>query len=129
MFILSRQGRYGMLVVALMGLLGAGISIYDYITPGSGIDGAEGTLLVIASSALIFLAGLVEALLVSMPRRLRGTLTVLMLLGILGTGVAAYFLESDALLLLMIIAVLGWFVYVFAPRGSGYPRAAMGGAR
>lgn len=129
MVTLSRQSRYGMLAVALMGLLGLAISVYNYVTPGSGIDGAEGTLLVIVSSALIFIAGLVLALVASLPRWLRGTLTVLMLLGILGTGLAAYFLESTVLIVLMVIALVGWLVYALAPGGSSYARPAMGGAQ
>jgi hypothetical protein len=110
---LSPLRRYSLIVIAAMGLTGAVISIYNYITPGSGIDGEAGTLLVLVSSLLILLAALAGAY-IRLPSWLGATFRVLLLLGILGTGLAAYFLESTFLLAAMIVALAGWLVQALA---------------
>ncbi len=43
-------------------------------------------------------------------------LAILALLGILGTGFAAWLLESNTLIALMAICLLGWLVRLFRPR-------------
>jgi hypothetical protein len=115
-----------MLLAALAGLLGVIMSVYDYLTPGTGIDGEQGTILVIISSVLILLAALYEALGSSIAKWLRATLTMLLLLGIVGTGLAAYFLEAQILLVLMAVALVGWLLYAFS---SGSRPAIDTGAR
>ena len=49
-------------------------------------------------------------------RALHVILAILALLGILGTGFAAWLLESNVLLVLMTICLLGWLVRLFRPR-------------
>ena len=107
-------------VMALASAAGLALSVYDDLTPGTGIDHTWGALLVVVSSALIGLAAIALALVGAMPRWLRGILLVLLLLGILGTGCAAYFLEANVLLALMAVALLGWLYHMFGVRpGTG----------
>jgi len=116
-------------VMALASAAGLAVSVYDDLTPGTGIDHTWGALLVVVSSALIGLASLALALFGSMPRWLRGIVLVLLLLGILGTGCAAYFLEANVLLALMAVALLGWLYHMFGARpgiGPGQVQATRG---
>ena len=101
--------------MAFAALLGAIVSIYNYITPLTGIDGTGGALLVIISSLLLLGAGIIlSAGWVS--GALRIILVVLSALGIIGTAFAAYLLESQDLLFLMIVCALGWLIYLFQRR-------------
>jgi len=116
-------------VMALASAAGLALSVYDDLTPGTGIDHTWGALLVVVSSALIGLAAIALALVGAMPRWLRGILLVLLLLGILGTGCAAYFLEANVLLALMAVALLGWLYHMFGARpgiGPGQVQATRG---
>jgi hypothetical protein len=111
-------------LMAFAALLGAVVSIYNYITPLTGIDGTGGALLVIISSLLLLGAGIIlSAGWVS--GALRIILVVLSALGIIGTAFAAYLLESQELLFLMIVCALGWLIYLFQRRR----RAPMRGAQ
>lgn len=94
------------------------LNVYDYLAVGTGIDHTEGAILVILSSALVALAALVLALGTSIHRGLRVTLQVLLLLGILGTGLAAWFLESQWLIGLMVVALIGWVLCLRWPERS-----------
>ena len=93
------------LLVALSAAVGLAASIYSYIDQASGIDGTEGALLVIISSALIAGAALAIGL-TDMPSVLRLILEVLIVLGILGTMAAAYLLMSWILLGTMVAAIV-----------------------
>lgn len=109
--------EYGARIVSLAALLGAAVSLYNYFEPLSGIAGTPGAILVIASALILFALGLVMA---ADPRgsAFRVFLAVSSLLAIVGTGIAAHLLNSRALLALMFIALLGWFVHLFKPRNA-----------
>jgi len=100
------------------------ISIFNYFWTGNGIHGTAGALLVVVSSVL--LAGAAAALLFAgnMGRGLRGTLVVLILLDIIGTGLAAYFLEATWLIAAMAVALIGWILRLVS---DAAPRRATGG--
>ena len=91
--------------------LGTAVSLNNYMTPLSGIDGTPGALLVIASTLILCVAGLALSF-----GELRGAPWVLLtgacLLGIAGTAFAAYLLNSRMLLILMYVCVLGWCLHV-----------------
>ena len=109
--------NYGARLISLAAILGAAVSIYNYITPLSGIDGTPGAIVVIVSTLILFLFGLVMGL----PLRnaaCRSSLVVLTLLGIAGTAFAAYLLNSMALLALMALCFLGLLIYLFTPRAA-----------
>ena len=117
----------GAWIMAATATVATALSVYNYLTRGTGIDHTPGALLVVISSALILLAALVLALAPSTPRWVRVVLEILLLLGVLGTALAAYFLEAYALLGLMAVALVGWLVLVLS--GSGDARLVPGPAR
>ncbi|BAT59554.1 hypothetical protein GJW-30_1_02087 [Variibacter gotjawalensis] len=100
-------------VIAIAALLGAVVSLYNYVTPLTGIDGTGGALLVIVSS--LILAG--AAILLATCRLgtfLRRFLKFSALLDIAGTSFAAYLLETQSLLALMAVCFVAWLLMVFA---------------
>lgn len=97
-------------VMAVCSAIGLAVSIYNYFQP-DGVGGSGGALLVIVSSALILAASFVRRL---ASQGWRITLGVLLFLGILGTGFAAYMLEAWLLLGLMALAMIGWLVSIAA---------------
>ena len=112
-----RRSAIGTWVIALSSILGAALSLYNYLTPGTGIDHTPGAMLVIISSVLILLASF--TLLLDLQRWFRGLLLILLLIGILGTGLAAYFLEASVLVALMVLALFGWFVRMLGGPSEG----------
>lgn len=100
--------RYGGWLVMAGAAIALCIAVFDYFTASSHIDHSGGVLLVIGAMVLLLAAALVVY-----PDRtgvawLRGLLKVLIVLDILGSGFAAYMLESTALLVLMAIALIGY---------------------
>jgi hypothetical protein len=98
-----RPGGVGLILLA--GHLGAAAALYDYFSPTTGIDHTGGVALVLVSCVLMVLAAL--AVSTTIPSGLTGTLVFLILLDILGTGTAAWFLESGLVMTAMAIAALG----------------------
>lgn len=113
--------RYGIWLMALASVLALALSIYNYLDRGTGIDHTGGALLVIISSALILLASILLATVPTVPGWLRSTFTVLLFLGVLGTAAAAYFLETQILIGLMAIALIGWLWQAFTSRSHTRP--------
>lgn len=112
--IVNRVGDWVLVVASVAAL---GVSMFNYLTPGNGIAGSGGALMVVVSSALMSLAALVLTVARVGKRSLRATIDVLLLLGILGTGFAAYMLEADVLLAATALAFVGWVArLVAAPR-------------
>jgi mannose/fructose/N-acetylgalactosamine-specific phosphotransferase system component IID len=101
----------------LAGVLGAAAGIYDFYTLATGIDGTGGVELVIASCLLMIFGALMVLILGS--GLFAGIFLFLLLLDIIGTGVAAYFLESGLILGAMVLAALGWILHM-----NRYGRAA-----
>ena len=112
-------------------LLGAGaaaglcLALFNYFWPSTGIHGTPGALLVVVSTALVLGASLLMALVRPKGLALRVFLNVSTLLGVTGTGVAAYFLEAYVLVAFMAVGLVGWFWHiVFGPPEPGLRRAA-----
>ncbi|MBC7168291.1 hypothetical protein, partial [Phenylobacterium sp.] len=87
--------------------------VYSYFTPATGIDGTPGALLVIVSTTLLAGAALLIGFVAALPGWGRITLLTLCLLDVLGTGLAAYFLQAWVLLAAMALALLAWLVLAF----------------
>ena len=100
-----RPGGAGLMLIA--GLLGATAALYDYVTPATGIDHTGGVVLVLMSCILMLLAA--YAVLAMRPGALTSVLVFLIFLDILGTGTAAWFLESGLVMAAMAIAAVGFF--------------------
>lgn len=105
----------GAWLMALAALAGLAVSIANYFSRDSGIAGEPGTLLVIASTAILLVAAVILARAARLGGFLRGFLVIGCLIDIFGTGFAAYLLESQALLWLMAVALVGWLLHVFGP--------------
>ena len=112
--------RYGLWLLVVLSALGLIASLLYYFLPHTGVDGALGVLIVIVSTALMLAASAALALW-ALRGAARGVLLALILLDILGTGLAAYMLEADYLLALMALALIAWAFELFArprPRPS-----------
>ncbi len=105
---LDEPGAWLMTAGSALGLL---VALIDYFWRGD-ISHTRGVLLVIVSSALLLGAALLLA--IRAPHGgLGATLVALAGLDILATGFAAWMLEADWLLGLMIVAAVGWIINVF----------------
>lgn len=95
-------------------LLGLAVSLYNYLAPLSGIDGTPGAILVIASTTILALLGCL--LLGATHRGWRAFLLFGSFTDIAGTAFAGYLLESQALIVLMAAALIGWVAILFRRR-------------
>lgn len=100
----------GASLMLLAGVLGAAAAAYDFYTAATGIDGTGGVELVIASSLLMVFGALMVIVLA--PGFMAGIFLLLLLLDVIGTGVAGYFLESPMIMGAMALAALGWLLHV-----------------
>jgi len=110
------MSRGGAWLVAIAAIAGFAVSVANYFNPESGIAGEPGTILVIASTALLAVFGWLMS---GDGRRgvfFRIFIIVSSLLNIAGTGFAGYLLHSQALLVLMLVGLLGWLFHVFRRR-------------
>lgn len=109
--------RIGAWLIAVAATAGCIVSIVNYLDPASGIAGEAGTILVIASTALLALFGW---LLGDDGRRgvFRVFIVTSSLLDIVGTGLAGYLLHSQALVLLMLVSLAAWLAHVFFRRAA-----------
>ena len=106
----------GAWVVVIAAVVGFAVSVANYFNPQSGIAGEPGTILVIASTALLAVFGWLLS-----GDGWRGTffrifIVVSSFLNIVGTGFAGYLLHSWTLLILMLVGLVGWLFYVFRRR-------------
>ena len=119
-----RFANRGAWLLAASAAAGLCLSLFNYFWPTTGIDGTPGALLVVVSTALVLAAALVMALYRSKPLWLRVVLNVSTLLGLIGTGLAAYFLEAYVLIGFMALGLLGWFWHmILGPREPGHLEA------
>ena len=109
----ARKRDLGASVIIVGALLGLAVSICNYISsvgflaPNSSVAGEPGAMLVIVSTALLAVAGLVLAAEVR-SRAVRWFFGIAGLLDIVGTAAAAWFLDSNVLIGLMVVCFLGW---------------------
>jgi len=109
----ARKRDLGASVIVVGALLGLAVSIYNYISPvgflapNASVAGEPGAMLVIVSTALLAIAGLVLAAEVR-HRAVKWFFAMAGLLDIVGTAAAAWFLNSNVLIGLMVVCFLGW---------------------
>jgi hypothetical protein len=96
----------------LASLIAIAICVYDYCTPETGLIGTGGVLLVAGAAGLMLLASLVLAIVPSRSGLLQGFLVVSILLDIIGSSVAGYFLESPIIMAAEALALIGWLMNV-----------------
>src|SRR3954464_5011568 len=86
------------------------ICVYDYYTPETGLIGTGGVVLVAIAALLMFLASLTMALVPNRSCLLQGFLVVSIILDIIGSSVAGYFLESPVIMAAEALALIGWLI-------------------
>ena len=104
----------GAWLIVLASLITIAICVYDYYTPETGLIGSGGVILVAGAAVLMLLAALVMA---KMPNRgalVQTFLTVSILLDIIGSSVAGYFLESPVIMGAQALALIGWLINVIS---------------
>ncbi|MBO0904970.1 hypothetical protein [Jiella sonneratiae] len=104
----------GAWLVVAASAVGSVVALVNLVNDGNGIAWSFGAWLVLVSSLLVVVAGVILALHLALSGWLRGVLAILLLLGILGTGAAAYFLTAWILLVAMGVALVGWVIHVAA---------------
>jgi hypothetical protein len=108
----QRHSTRGAWLIILASLITITICVYDYYTPETGLIGTGGVELVAASAGLMLLASLVLAMVPSRSGLLQGFLVVSILLDIIGSSVAGYFLESPIIMAAEALALIGWLMNV-----------------
>jgi hypothetical protein len=104
----------GAWLIVLASLITIAICVYDYYTPETGLIGTGGVILVAGAAVLMLLASLVMA---KMPNRgalVQTFLVVSILLDIIGSSVAGYFLESPVIMAAQALALIGWLINVIS---------------
>lgn len=102
----------GAWLILLGSVVTGAICIYDYVTPETGLIGTGGVVLVAIGAALMFLTALVLAAKPNRGAVLQGFLVVSILLDIIGSSVAGYFLESPVIMVAQALALIGWLMNV-----------------
>ena len=108
----SRHSTRGAWLIILASLIVMAICVYDYYTPETGLIGTGGVILVAVAGPLMLLASLVLALVPNRSCLLQGFLVVSILLDIIGSSVAGYFLESPVIMAAEALALIGWLMNV-----------------
>jgi uncharacterized membrane protein YhaH (DUF805 family) len=108
----SRHSTRGAWLIVLASLIAMAICVYDYYTPETGLIGTGGVVLVAVAGLLMFLAALTMALKSMRSGLLQGFLVISILLDIIGSSVAGYFLESPVIMAAEALALIGWLLNV-----------------
>ena len=104
---LFRPSGYGSWALIVASLIGLALAVFNYLNRGDGIAYSPGALLVLVSTVLILAASIVVLIDLGLPAWLGGVLYGLIILGLIGTGLAAWFLDSYWLTALMIVGLIG----------------------
>jgi len=108
----SRHSTRGAWLIILASLIVMAICVYDYYTPETGLIGTGGTILVAVAGLLMLLAALVVAKVPNRSCLLQNFLVVSILLDIIGSSAAGYFLESPVIMAAQALALIGWLMNV-----------------
>jgi hypothetical protein len=108
----QKHSTRGAWLIILASLIAMAICAYDYYTPETGLIGTGGVILVGASAVLMLLASLVLAGVPNRPCFLQYFLVTAILLDIIGSSVAGYFLESPVIMAAEALALIGWLMNV-----------------
>lgn len=104
----------GAWLIVLASLITIAICIYDYYTPETGLIGTGGVVLVAGAGVLMLLASLSMAKFPNRPRFVQLFLVISIILDIIGSSVAGYFLESPVIMAAQALALVGWLMNVIS---------------
>ncbi|MBN9587906.1 MAG: hypothetical protein BGN85_09160 [Alphaproteobacteria bacterium 64-11] len=102
----------GAWLIILASVITVAICIYDYYTPETGLIGTGGVVLVAGAAVLMLLAALAMHFYAARPRWLQYFLVISILLDIIGSSVAGYFLESPVIMAAQALALIGWLMQI-----------------
>ena len=106
---------WGLWLLALAAVAGTALAVYSYYLD-LGVNHTDGVLLVVGTTLIMWVVTLVLISAVAMWRWLRGIILLLLLIDIVGTAAAAWFLEIWILIAFMAVALVGWLAHVgFGP--------------
>ncbi|MBA2589497.1 MAG: hypothetical protein H0U98_12840 [Alphaproteobacteria bacterium] len=108
----QRHSTRGAWLIMLASLITIAICVYDYYTPETGLIGTGGVVTVAGAGALMLAASLTLGLVPNRSGFLQGFLVVSILLDIIGSSVAGYFLESPVIMAAQALALIGWLINV-----------------
>ena len=108
----QRHSTRGAWLITLASLIVMAICVYDYYTPETGLIGTGGLITVAVAGALMLMASLTMGLVAIRGCFLQGFLVVSILLDIIGSSVAGYFLESPVIMAAEALALIGWLMNV-----------------
>ena len=108
----QKHSTRGAWLIVLASLIAMAICVYDYYTPETGLIGTGGVMLVAVAGLLMFLASLTLKLVPNRSCFLQGFLVVSIILDIIGSSVAGYFLESPVIMAAEALALIGWLMNV-----------------
>ena len=108
----QRHSTRGAWLILLASLIAIVVCVYDYYTPKTGLIGTGGVILVAGAAVLMLLASLTLAAVPNRSGLLQGFLVVSILLDIIGSSVAGYFLESPIIMAAQALALIGWLINV-----------------
>jgi hypothetical protein len=106
----------GSTLVCSGALVGAAVSVANYLSPDSGIAGTPGAILAIVSTIILLGFGLIMRGYAGRGRVFRTLVAAFALVTIVGTAFAGYLLESETLVALMMACLAGWLAHIFRPR-------------
>ena len=108
----QKHSTRGAWLIVVASLIVMAICVYDYYTPETGLIGTGGVILVAVAALLMFLASLTMALKPMRSALLQNFLVISILLDIIGSSVAGYFLESPVIMAAQALALIGWLLNV-----------------
>lgn len=112
----TAYGAWLLLAISIIALILAAVATFN---EGNGIAYTPGTYLVLISTALMLVGSLLLTFARGMPRWLGGLIAFLLLLDLLGTGLAAYLLQAKWLLVSIGIGLVAWLVHAIADPATG----------
>ena len=118
MMITRNFRQAALLLVAILGLTGLGLALFELLSPTSGTAGSAGATLVLVSTALLAATATLLAF-VHLKRWLFGLLLTLSVIDATATAVAAYFLMANVLVAIMLLALLAGLAAAFAGSRQG----------
>ena len=108
----QKHSTRGAWLIIVASLIAGAICIYDYYSPDTGLIGTGGVILVACAAGLMCLASLALALVPNRSGWLQMFLVVSILLDIIGSSLAGYFLESPVIMAAEALALIGWLMNV-----------------
>jgi len=100
----------GVWLLTLSAAAACAFLLIEYFLPHGAISQSRGTLLVVVSTGLMFVAAPFIGL-AATPRWLFLLLNFLIITDIICTGIVAWFLQVPIVLALMVTAAAGWFAH------------------